>query len=73
MADTDDVNASGSTASVSADSSSAAAAAAASLGFILVTRIAFADYQVGDEITDEDEINDILAGELAVYVIKRAA
>jgi hypothetical protein len=71
MADTDDVNASGSTASVSADSSSAAAAA--SLGFILVARIAFADYQVGDEITDEDEINDILAGELAVYVIKRAA
>lgn len=91
MADTDDVNASGSTAPVSAASSSTetaastatstttaastatATTAASSLGFILVTRYAFADYQVGDEITDEDEIKTILAGELAVYVIKRAA
>ncbi|EIC83377.1 hypothetical protein [Serratia sp. M24T3] len=71
MADTDDVNASGTIAPASAASSSAAVAS--SLGFILVTRFAFADYQVGDEITDEDEIKDILAGELAVYVIKRAA
>ncbi len=71
MSDTDDVNASGTTAPVSAASPSAAAASG--LGYILVTRYAFADYQVGDEITDEDAIKDILAGELAVYVIKRAA
>lgn len=71
MADTDDVNASGITASVSADPSQAAVAS--SLGFILVTRYAFADYQVGDEIVDEAQIKDILAGELAVYVVKRAA
>lgn len=71
MADIDDVNASGTTAPASADSSQAAAAS--SLGFVLVTRIAFADYQVGDVIVDEVKIKDILAGELAVYVIKRAA
>lgn len=70
MADNDDVNASGTTASASAVSSPAAAS---SLGYILVTRYAFADYQVGDEIVDETQIKDILAGELAVYVIKRAA
>ncbi|MDF7658319.1 hypothetical protein PUG81_05005 [Erwiniaceae bacterium L1_54_6] len=46
---------------------------AASLGFILVVRHAFADYQVGEEITDVATINDILSGDQAVYVIKRAA
>jgi hypothetical protein len=70
MADTDDVSASGPVTPVTTTTTSPAPA---SLGFILVTRHAFGDYQVGDEITDVAEIKEILAGELAVYVIKRAA
>ncbi|MDF7789583.1 hypothetical protein CG435_10790 [Pantoea ananatis] len=42
-------------------------------GFILVVRIAFADYQIGEEITDAATIREILGGDQAVYVIKRAA
>lgn len=42
-------------------------------GFILVVRNAFADYDIGQEITDAGTIAEILNGELACYVIKRAA
>lgn len=49
------------------------AAKTESLGYILVVRHAFGDYQVGEEITDTATIKDILAGDQAVYVIKRAA
>jgi hypothetical protein len=42
-------------------------------GYILVVRHAFADYQVGEEISDSATIKEILEGEQAVYVIKRAA
>lgn len=42
-------------------------------GFILVVRIAFADHQIGEEITDPAIIREILGGDQAVYVIKRAA
>lgn len=78
MADTDDATASGTTTTAAAATTATASSATASaatlkLGYILVTRHAFADYQVGDEITDADEISEILGGELAVYVIKRAA
>lgn len=73
MADTDDATASGTTTTAATASSATASAATPKLGYILVTRHAFADYQVGDEITDADEISEILGGELAVYVIKRAA
>lgn len=41
-------------------------------GYILVVRHAFGDYQVGDSITNAITIKEILEGELAVYVIKRA-
>lgn len=40
--------------------------------FILVVRNAFADYDIGQEITDAKTIAEILSGELACYVIKRA-
>jgi|GEM_PF-804410 len=75
MADTDDVSASGTTPAPASTpvAASAAPTTVESLGYILVTRHAFGDYQVGDEITDPSEIKEILAGELAVYVIKRAA
>lgn len=39
----------------------------------LVVKHAFADYQVGDQITDPAEVQKILAGETAVYVLKTAA
>lgn len=65
MADNDDAAASGSTSTLTTKGSG--------LGYILVTRHAFGDFQVGDEITDEAEIKEILSGELAVYVIKRGA
>ncbi|MBN7122893.1 hypothetical protein BSU01_14410 [Erwinia billingiae] len=42
-------------------------------GYILVVRHAFADYQVGEEISDTASMTEILEGEQAVYVIKRAA
>jgi len=42
------------------------------LGYMLVVRHAFADYGIGDEITDESVIKEIVDGEQAVYVIKRA-
>jgi hypothetical protein len=46
---------------------------ATGLGYILVVRHAFGDYRPGTEITDTATIKEILAGELACYVIKRAA
>lgn len=46
---------------------------AASPGYILVVRHAFGDYQVGEEITDTATIKEVLEGEQAIYVIKRAA
>lgn len=49
------------------------AAKTVSLGYILVVRHAFGDYQVGEEITDAVIIKEILEGEQAIYVIKRAA
>lgn len=49
------------------------AAKTVSLGYILVVRHAFRDYQVGEEITDAVIIKEILDGEQAIYVIKRAA
>ncbi|MGA8120829.1 hypothetical protein [Rouxiella badensis] len=74
MADTDDVSASDTPMPANTPiAASTASTTVESLGYILVTRHAFGDYQVGDEITDASEIKDILAGELAVYVIKRAA
>ncbi len=48
-------------------------ASPASLGYVLVVCHAFGDYQRGAEITDAATINEILSGETACYVIKRAA
>lgn len=67
MADTD-----GTQAETSAVTTTTAAKPA-SPGYILVVRIAFADYQIGEEITDNAKIKEILSGDQAVYVIKRAA
>ena len=69
MADTD----TGATASGAATSTTTIAASTPSPGYILVVRHAFGDYLPGNEITDAATIKDILAGELACYVIKRAA
>lgn len=41
-------------------------------GLMLVVRHAFADYSIGDEITDDALVQEILNGEQAIYVIKRA-
>lgn len=49
------------------------AAKTVSPGYILVVRHAFGDYQVGEEITDAVITKEILDGEQAIYVIKRAA
>lgn len=67
MADTD--NAQSATTTVAATT----AAKTETLGYILVVRIAFADYQIGEEITDVATIKEIIGGDQAVYVIKRAA
>jgi len=70
MADTD------SSQTATAATTAAATTTAAkneTLGYILVVRIAFADYQIGEEITDVATIKEILGGDQAVYVIKRAA
>ncbi|WP_217548817.1 hypothetical protein [Pantoea sp. GbtcB22] len=66
MADNDSTQASTPAATTSATK-------AAPLGYILVVRHAFGDYQVGEEITDAIIIKEILEGEQAIYVIKRAA
>jgi hypothetical protein len=66
MADNDSTQA-------SAPAVTTSAAKAASPGYILVVRHAFGDYQVGEEITDAVIIKEILEGEQAIYVIKRAA
>ena len=65
MADSDDL--------APVASSNVSSASTKSLGFILVVRHAFADYQIGEEITDVSLIKEIIEGEQAVYVIKRAA
>ncbi|MFH5067220.1 hypothetical protein ACHHY8_02555 [Enterobacter cloacae complex sp. 2024EL-00215] len=44
----------------------------ADLGYDLVVRHAFMDYQIGDRISDAAKIQEILAGELACYVYKAA-
>ena len=67
MADTD------STQAATTAAATTPAAKTESLGYILVVRIAFADYQIGEEITDLPTIKEILGGDQAVYVIKRAA
>ena len=46
--------------------------ASADLGYELVVRHAFMDYQIGDRISDAAKIQEILAGELACYVYKAA-
>lgn len=65
MADSDDL--------APVANSNVSSASTKSLGFILVVRHAFADYQIGEEITDVSLIKEIIEGEQAVYVIKRAA
>jgi len=65
MADSDDL--------APAATSTVTSASSKGLGFILVVRHAFADYQIGEEITDVSLIKEIIEGEQAVYVIKRAA
>lgn len=65
MADSDDL--------APAANSIASGSSIKGLGFILVVRHAFADYQIGEEITSAQLIKEILDGEQAVYVIKRAA
>jgi len=42
------------------------------LGYDLVVRHAFMDYQIGDRIKDSAKIKEILAGEMACYVFKAA-
>lgn len=39
----------------------------------LVVKHAFADYQVGDSITDPDTVKAILEGDTATYVLKTLA
>ncbi|MCM6993449.1 hypothetical protein [Enterobacter roggenkampii] len=50
----------------------AKSSAPADLGYDLVVRHAFMDYQIGDRISDAAKIQEILAGELACYVYKAA-
>ncbi|WP_208952076.1 hypothetical protein [Rahnella sp. ChDrAdgB13] len=69
MADSDDL----APVATSTASSTASKLTTDSLGFILVVRHAFADYKIGEEITDVSLIKEIIEGEQAVYVIKRAA
>lgn len=72
MADTDSAQ-TASTAAAATTTATNAAAKTETPGYILVVRIAFADYQIGEEITDVTTIKEILGGDQAVYVIKRAA
>ncbi len=58
------------TETVAADASTVATDA---LGYVLVVRHAFADYARGEVISDAATISEILSGETACYVIKRAA
>ncbi|MEN4621800.1 hypothetical protein ABEH29_10455 [Pantoea agglomerans] len=73
MADTDSAQAATTAAAATSTAATATAAKTETLGYILVVRIAFADYQIGEEITDVTTIKEILGGDQAVYVIKRAA
>lgn len=41
--------------------------------YVLVVKHAFADYQIGQEITDAAEVAEVLAGENVANVLKRAA
>ncbi len=47
-------------------------AKAAQSPFKLTVKFAFADYQVGQAITDPDEVSAVLAGECADKVLKVA-
>ncbi len=49
-----------------------ASKAKAASPFKLTVKFAFADYQVGQEITDPDEVAAVLAGECAGNVLKVA-
>lgn len=40
--------------------------------YVLVVKHAFADYQIGQEITDAAEVAAVLAGENVANVLKRA-
>jgi hypothetical protein len=51
----------------------ASKAKAAPSPFKLTVKFAFADYQVGQIITDADEVTAVLAGECAGNVLKTAA
>ena len=55
-----------------ADATKSTTDAAADVGYVLTVRHAFLDYQPGDKITDAATIQEILAGDLAVYVIMSA-
>lgn len=48
-------------------------AKAAATPFKLTVKFAFADYQVGQVITDPEEVTAVLAGECAGNVLKTAA
>ncbi|WP_165494253.1 hypothetical protein [Aquitalea sp. USM4] len=41
--------------------------------YVLVVKHAFADYQIGQEIKEPDEVAAVLAGENASNVLKRLA
>lgn len=41
--------------------------------YTLTVKHAFADYQIGERITDAATVNAILAGETAAYVLKTSA
>ncbi|MCJ7926445.1 MAG: hypothetical protein MUW55_11030 [Pantoea vagans] len=73
MADTDSGQTTNTAAAATSTAATTSAAKAETLGYILVVRIAFTDYQIGEEITDASTIKEILGGDQAVYVIKRAA
>ncbi|WP_435607716.1 hypothetical protein [Pseudomonas knackmussii] len=48
------------------------AAKSAAAPYTLVVKHAFADYQIGQEITDAAEVAVVLAGENTANVLKRA-
>lgn len=52
--------------------SAASSAASTELPYVLIVRGEFLDYQIGDRISDAATIKEILAGDMAVYVIKAA-
>lgn len=67
---TSDTQAAAPAPATSAPATSAAKSAAAP--YTLVVKHAFADYQIGQEITDAAEVAVVLAGENTANVLKRA-